>query len=665
MENKFIHLNVHSSFSVIKANVRTGSIVGMAKEYNMPAVALTDDCLLSGLIQFYYNAKGAGIKPILGLTSYLVPSQKSKKSVDLKRSATRITLLVKNEIGYKNLMRISSEASFIEGDNIYPRIDVAILEKHCEGIICLSGTTKELGLILKLQEIFTEDFFLEFQGKVFPTLLKIHNHYNIPIVATNDVHYLEKKNNKPSSIDRYFKTTEEMVEIFREHPGAIQNTVEIMNRCNFGFDYLKDKYPYFEIPTGETMDSYLKIIALLGLEKRYKNITAETKNRFEYELLVITKSQYSSYFLIVADLVNHAKNTGIPVGPGRGLVSGSLIAYVLGITDVDPIKYDLVFERFIDPNRIIIPEIFFDTCMEKKDKIFDYLKDKYGNDHFAYMFFPYDFDKTLTTALITKDPVKECIPTLEDAKNVYSQYSVESLLLDNYFTISFSGLEDLTIISKTINLIKEIHNKIIDINDIPLDDAKTFEFFCTGNLSNIFQMRQSGMQSFVRRIKPSCFDDILSIVSLYRFGPLYFRIDKEFANRKKGITTFKYLLPELEPILKSTYGVILYQEQLMQIASKIANFSLSEANLFRRVLGMKNIDKIKNQKRKFVEGAKSNNIPNQIINQIFDMLADSAEYLYLKAHAVPYTLITYQSAFLKTHYPTEFEAAIESTKPKN
>lgn len=751
MENKFIHLNVHSDNSLLKGTIRLEELIQKTKKLKMDAVALTDDGVLYGVLKFYSQAVKEGIKPIVGCSLYLAPRKRFDKDEKQDRTKNQITLLVKDAVGYKNLMKMVS-LSHIEGFYFKPRIDFDLIEKHHEGLVCLSGNIHDVEIIKKLYKIFGSDFYIELQGSVAPALDDIRNQLKIPVVATNNVHYLDKEDafiqdamcairngqtfkDKPdldfAAPDYYFKTSSEMTSIFKELPEAIKNTIEITKRCNFKFDFEANQLPIFKTPKNETAESYLQQQAYIGLQKRYNNITEEVKKRLDQELSVINKSQAAQYFLIIADIVNFAHKKKIQVGCGRGAVAGSLIAYSLGITDIDPIKYDLLFERFLNSSEKGLPDITIDYCIENRYKVLDYIKIKYGKDHvakivtFREMNFRlaihdigrvlglsekklesiinitpdwaeslnyvlgapsklrdlYDNDPDVkklfdlvdkvigvhrhigihaSGVVVTKEPILESIPVVYMDNQMISQHSRDDLIDAGFLTIVSLGLKALTNISKTIELIQKNHKQLLDINNIPIDDVKTFYAICNGKPEGIFQMDSSGMQELVKEVKPSCFDDIVAILAMYRPGPLMMKIDKEFVKRKNGITTFKYLLPELEPILKSTYGVILYQEQLMQIASKIANFSLSEANLLRKVLCVKNIDKINNQKRKFIEGAKSNNIPIQIINQIFDMLANSAEYLFMKAHAVPYSRITYQTAYLKTHYPAEFKAAIES-----
>jgi DNA polymerase III subunit alpha len=782
---KFTHLHVHSHYSLLDGLAKIDDLLDRAKELGMDSLALTDHGVLYGGIEFFIKAKEKGIKPIIGCEMYLTAGDyKSKNNTAEDKTRYHLILLCKNEKGYKNLMKLISFAH-LDGFYYKPRINKELLRKYSEGLIGLSACAegeipstaisgnreKAERLALEYQEIFgTGNFYLELQHHPkFPSqkiandaLIKISQKHNIPLVATNDNHYVNKDdasiqdillciqtNRKVQDANRmnmmdfelYLKSPEEMAEHFKNVPEAISNTQKIVDECNLKIKLGETQLPHFDFPEGYTAESYLRKLTEEGLKKRFaENITQEHLDRMEYELGVIEKTGFASYFLIVQDFVNWAKNQGIVVGPGRGSAAGSFVSYLLNITNIDPIKYDLLFERFLNPERISMPDVDMDFADDRRDEVLDYVREKYGNDHVAQIItfgtmaaraairdagralgLPYEFcDKTAKMipmfssipkaleevkefkefygseadakklidsaarlegvarhasmhacgVVITKDPVVEYTPLqriIGKESGTVTQYSsstkysfIEKVGL---LKMDFLGLKNLTIIQNTLRIVRKIKNVEINIDNIPLDDKQTFELLQKAHTTGVFQLESSGMKRYLKQLKPNVFEDIIAMVALYRPGPMDWIPD--FIARKHGEREIQYLHPALKPILEKTYGVAVYQEQVMQIAQVLAGFSLGEADVLRKAMGKKVFTLIQEEKHKFIEGCIEQGIPGHIGEKIFSFIEPFAGYGFNRSHAACYALIGYQTAYLKVRFPAAFMAALLTSDQDN
>jgi DNA polymerase-3 subunit alpha len=775
---KFTHLHVHTHYSLLDGLAKIDDILDRAKELGMDSLAITDHGVLYGAIEFYIKAKARGIKPIIGCEMYLTPTDLHSKNPDsADRKRHHLILLAKNETGYKNLMRLITIAH-LEGFYYKPRIDKTVLRSHSEGLIALSACAegeipfaaisgqleKAENLALEYQEIFgAGNFYLEIQHHPrYPAqqiandaLIKISQKYNIPLVATNDIHYVKKEDNAIQDIllciqtnrkvsdknrmnlmdfELYLKSPEEMAEHFKKTPQALSNTQEIVEKCNLEIHLGETQLPFFEVPDGETAETYLRNLTQLGLEKHFgKNILPVHLERMNYELSIIEKTGFASYFLIVQDLINWAKNQSIIVGPGRGSAAGSFVSYLIGITNLDPIKYDLLFERFLNPERISMPDIDMDFADDRRDTVLDYVRKKYGNDHVAQIItfgtmaaraairdagralgLPYDFcDKTaklipqfssmkdalenakefkdlyasggdakklIDSALrlegvvrhasmhacgvvITREPVTEYTPLQKiqgKKEGSVTQYSsstkssyVEKIGL---LKMDFLGLKNLTIMQNTLRILRKTKKLDLNIDDIPENDERTFQLLQNAQTTGVFQLESSGMKRYLKLLKPSVFEDIIAMVALYRPGPMDWIPD--FISRKHGEKKIDYLHPKLKTLLEKTYGVVVYQEQVMQIAQALAGFSLGEADVLRKAMGKKIFALIAEQKIKFIEGCVAQGTEQKIAEKVFSFIEPFAGYGFNRSHAACYALIGYQTAYLKAHYPAEFMAAL-------
>ncbi|MDD5456443.1 MAG: DNA polymerase III subunit alpha [Candidatus Margulisbacteria bacterium] len=768
----FIHLHVHSEYSLLDGAIMITDLLNKAKDLGMSAVALTDHGVMYGAVEFYSKAKAMGIKPIVGCEVYLAPRTRLDKDAKMDKSPAHLTLLVKNLTGYKNLLKLVSIAH-LEGFFYKPRIDYETLSKYHEGLVCLSGcisgpVVRSL-LVSNLEQaqkeiqyfkdLFGEDFYLEMQDHgldeqklVNKKLADLSKATKTPLVITNDAHYLNKEDAIIQDIllalqtgktlkdnerlhfktnEFYFKSQEEMYAEFKDLPEALAVTGEIADKCNLELTLGEHFLPLFTVPDKETPDSYLEKLAWEGLQNRYKTLTDAIKERFYFELSVIKKMGFASYFLIVSDLIHFAKNSGISVGPGRGSAAGSIIAYSLGITNINPLKFNLLFERFLNPDRISLPDIDIDFCIENRQRVIDYTKQKYGTDHVAQIItfgrmaarmairdvgrvleVPLSevdkvaklvpFGLTIKEALeqsselkqiynaktnikelldvacklegiarhtgihaagvvISKDPLMETVPMIEKDEQLVTMFPKDDLESVGLLKMDFLGLRNLTMIAKTIALIKQSQGKEIDIENIHMDDPDTYKTLSSGNSMGIFQLESQGMQILLKSLLPTVFEDIIALLALYRPGPLGSGMDKDFVNRKHGRQKVTYPIKELETILKDTYGTILYQEQVMQIASAVGGFSMSEADTLRKAMGKKKKEEMDKMQQKFINGAVAQGIAENKANSIFEMMAKFAEYGFNKSHSAAYAFITYQTAYLKTHYPIEFMAALISS----
>jgi len=769
---KFVHLHAHSHYSLLDGLAKIDELVNRAKELGMNALALTDHGNLYGAIEFYKTARKAGIKPILGVELYVAPESRFEKSIQTGNKYFHLTLLCENNIGWKNLIKIVTKAN-LEGFYYRPRADKELLKQYHEGIICLSGCLQ--GEIPQLilngkyeqakevaktyQNIFSkENFFIEIGyhpkieniEKINTGLKKLSQELEIPLVATQDVHYLRKEDaqyqdillaiqtgKKISDEERltftdefWMSSPDEMIESFKDLPEAVENTVKIAGRCNVSIVLNQIKLPEFPLPAGETSNAYLEQLIQERLLQRFPELNNQIKERLEYELQVIKKTGFADYFLIVQDIVNWAKKQqGIVVGPGRGSAAGSIVSYILNITDVDPIKYDLLFERFLNPDRIQMPDIDIDFTDVRRDEVLGYVKQKYGENNVAQIItfgtmasraavrdvgrvlgIPYGFCNQLSKLIPPTMSLSEVIKKVPDVKNLYEtnpdakkiidaashlegvarhasvhacgvviskeplteivplqrapqdpniiitqfeMYSIEDLGL---LKMDLLGLKNLTIIEETIRLVFEFTNQKIDISKIPLNDKKTFRLLQRGETIGVFQLESSGMRHYLKQLKPTEFEDIVAIVALYRPGPM--ELIPQYIRRKHNQEKITYLHPKLEPILKKTYGIGIYQEQMMEIARKMAGFSLSEADILRKAIGKKIKSLLDLQKERFIEGMIKNNINQKTAEIIWQWFEPFARYGFNRSHSVCYALISYQTAYLKAHFPAEFMTSL-------
>jgi DNA polymerase-3 subunit alpha len=773
----FCHLHVHTDYSLLDGACKIDSIVARAKEWRLPALAITDHGNLFGAIEFYRKAEKAGIKPIIGSEVYVAVGKRGdrKPVKGVQHSSFHLVLLARDEAGYKNLMKLVS-LGFLEGFYYRPRVDKDLLAEMGEGLIatsaCLKGEVSHNILSGKPKEarsraseyadIFgKENFYLELTDVGLPEnravneeLLKIAEELSLPVVATNDCHYIERDDAKAHDIllclqtgkdlqdknrlrfrtdEFYFKSPEEMKKVFSEVPEAIKNTVAIAERCNLSLDLgaARTYLPRFPLPDGyEKSSDYLRYLARKGIVERYPKVTSGIEERLEYELDVIAEMGFAGYFLIIKDLVDTAKRKGIAVGPGRGSDVGSLVFYALSITEVDPLAHNLLFERFLNPERISMPDVDIDFGDERRDEMIEYAMDKYGRESVCHIItfgtmaarasirdvgrvlkipyaevdrlakmIPAETGMTIEKALkqngelqklvdsnetyqelfriarkleglarhasthaagivIAPGPLTDYVPLYRSGDSgVCTQYSMKSVEEIGLLKVDFLGLRTLTVIDKCVESIRK-RGVQIDIQKIPLDDELTFELLRKGETQAVFQLESSGMKEILCKLRPSSFSDIVAVLSLYRPGPLLGGLDIDgFVGRKNGTKEIDYEHPHLESILKETYGVILYQEQVMQIASKLGGFTLGQADMLRRAMGKKQASVMEAKREAFVRGAKKNGIPPAKADRIFDLMAQFAGYGFNKSHSAGYAVISYQTAYLKAHYPVEFMAA--------
>ncbi len=788
--SEFIHLHNHSHYSLLDGAATIEGLVQSAVANNMPAVALTDHGVMFGAIEFYKTAKKAGVKPIIGCEVYIVTKgsrfDKEVDSQSVKEGRGRgiyhhLVLLAKNHTGYRNLMTLVS-LGHTEGFYYKPRIDMELLRKYSDGLVALSacpsgvvsyhlvnGNWDEARSTAGMfKEIFREDFYLEIQDHslekekyILEGMPKLSKDLGIKLIATNDVHYIKSDHSIAHNVmlmipdasaqnvsdykqlryqtdQIYFKTAAEMCALFRHYPQAITSTLEVAEKIEQYDIKPKQSYmPDFPMPKGvSSPEEYLDKLSQQGLKRRYENITPAIAERLNHELAVIKRMGYAGYFLITQDFIAAARSKGIMVGPGRGSAAGSLVSYALGITNVDPLKYDLLFERFLNPDRVSMPDIDIDFSDAKRDEIIEYVKQKYGADSVSQII---TFG-TLSTRAVLKDvgrvlgvplqitesitkqipvfqgkvtPLAEAIDTLPDLKwvkdskdekirelvdislvlegmnrnssthaagvviapgplvdyvplyktpqtDLMTQYNMLDLEDAGLLKMDFLGLRTLTIIENSLALIKNNHGVDIDLDKIPENDAKTFELFGKGHTVGVFQFESSGMQDWLRKLKPSSISDLVAMNALYRPGPM--EMIGDFIRRKQGLQKIEYLHAKLEPILKETYGIIVYQEQVMKIASEVAGFSLAKADIMRRAMGKKDKDLMAKQKTEFINGAVEKGFVKKLAGDIFDMIEKFASYGFNKSHSVAYSVLAYQTAYLKAHYPSEYMAAAISAE---
>jgi len=771
---KFTHLHVHSHYSLLDGLPKIDELLDYVKELGMDAVALTDHGNIYGAVEFYKKAVERGIKPIFGAELYMALEKMLDKRPNIDDKRYHLLLLVKNDEGYKNLVKLITRAQ-LEGFYYKPRIDEELLAQHSKGLIgfsgCLSGKIPKLILAKKMdeaektawkyQEIFGKDnFYLEIQYHPNSSeqktankgLISISKKLDIPLVATNDVHYLKSEDaeaqdilmlintgsdpNDPERLtlkadDFSMRSKEKMIEDFKDLPEAIENTQKIADLCNFQFELGKIKLPQFAVPSGETPEEYLEKLCQKGLEAKFgEKPNKETLDRLKYELSVIKQTGFASYFLIVQDFVNWAKSNRIVVGPGRGSVGGSLVAYLLNITNVDPLKYNLLFERFLNPGRgASLPDIDLDFTDRRRDEVIHYVAQKYGKDRvaqiitfgtmaaravvrdvgrameYAYAYcdrvakmipFGMTLDETMKRVtefrslyesdqqarklidaakklegvarhasthacgvVISDTPLDEVVPLqhpTQDDQAIVTQYEMHSIEDLGLLKMDFLGLKNLTIIEDTLSRIYAIYGTNINIEDIPSDDKRVYRLLQKGETVGVFQLESGGMQRYLKQLKPTEFEDIIAMVALYRPGPI--QLIPDYIARKNKKQKVEYFHPKLKPILEKTYGIPVYQEQIMQIAKDMAGFTLAEADVLRKAIGKKIRKLLMSQKEKFIKGMKKNEIREDIAQQIWYWIEPFASYSFNRSHATAYAMIAYQTAYLKAHYTAEFMSSL-------
>ena len=778
----FVHLHVHTEYSLLDGAGRVEKLVARAKELGMESIAVTDHGVMYGVVEFYKQAKKYGIKPLIGCEVYVAARTMYDRDPKLDGSQYHLVLLAKNEEGYNNLIKLVS-IGFTEGFYYKPRVDMEVLRKYSKGLIalsaCLAGAIPSHIIdgnyeaakraALSYNEVFGQgNFYLELQDHgikeqslVNQEVVRLSRETGIPLIATNDVHYVDKEDAAAQDIllciqtgknileeDRlkfqgqefYLKTSEEMYELFKYVPDAIENTAKIAEMCSLEFNFGQVHLPAFDVPEGYTSDTYIRKLCYDGLAKRYTELTDELKDRAEYELSVITRMGYADYYLIVWDYVKFARDNGIMVGPGRGSGAGSLVAYCLGITNIDPIKYNLIFERFLNPERISMPDFDVDFCYERRQEVIDYVVSKYGKDRVAQIItfgtmaaraairdvgralnipyaqvdmiakkIPFEIGMTIEKALesnpelkelyfgdetarqlidmskavegmprhssthaagvvISRKAVTEYVPLQMNEDVITTQFTMGTLEELGLLKMDFLGLRTLTVIRDTLELIKAKGIEAPDMDSIDYDDANVYKMISQGETYGVFQLESGGMTQCFKELKPSCLEDIIAGISLYRPGAMD-QIPKYIRN-KHNPENIRYMHPALEHILDVTYGCIVYQEQVMQIVRDLGGYSMGRSDLVRRAMGKKKADVMAKERENFingivdeagnvvVKGCVRNGIPADTAADIFDEVAKFAGYGFNKSHAAAYAIIAYQTAWLKYYYPVEFSAAL-------
>ncbi|MBM3296448.1 MAG: DNA polymerase III subunit alpha [Candidatus Aminicenantes bacterium] len=785
-DRSFIHLHLHSEFSVLDGAVRLKNLMEAAVRYSMPAVALTDHGNMFGAVSFYKEARSRGIKPILGCETYVAPGSRfDKKPGDREGHFRHLVLLVKNETGYRNLCRLLTQA-YLEGFYYRPRIDKELLAAHGAGLIglssCLKGEVADfLGKGLgeaaeaaarELASFFEPgDFYIEImdhglpeQREVNPLLIELARRAGLPLVATNDVHYLNKEdadshevllciqtNKKLSDQERmrfgsrefYFKSAEEMWDLFGHVPEALENTVKIASRCGYDFPASAHFLPHFQPPDGVPVEEYFERLAREGLERklpalerkraegRPTHTREEYEQRLEREIRLVEEMQFPGYFLIVWDMIREARARGIPVGPGRGSAAGSLLAYCLDITQVDPLEYGLLFERFLNPERISLPDIDIDFCGRRRSEVLEYVTSKYGQDNVCQIItfgtmaaraairdagrvlevplpevdrvakmIPFGPDSSIETALkdvpqlrelreknakisllldaarkiegqvrhpsihaagivLTPEPLVHYLPLYKSVKGeVTTQFPMQDLEAIGLLKMDLLGLRNLTVIRETIEALEREKGLRIDLESVSLDDPETFALFQAGLTDGVFQFESPGMKELLRSFRPEEFRDLIALNALYRPGPLKSGMTADFVKVKNHPEEIKYDFPELEPILRETRGIIVYQEQVMQLAVQLAGFSLAEADILRKAMGKKKSAMMQEQKQRFLQGVRRRGISAQRAAQLFSQVEKFAEYGFNKSHSAAYALLAYHTAYLKAHHAVHFMSSL-------
>jgi len=784
----FVHLHCHTDYSLLDGACDIDQLMQLAVEQKMPAVAMTDHGNLFGAVKFYNAAKKAGVHPVIGCEMYVARGgHKSRSDGDYNH----LVLLCENQEGYRNLIKLVS-TGYLDGFYYKPRVDLDLLAQHSKGLIalsaCLKGHIAETilsdqydeakRLAFTYADIFGKNnYFLEVQDhhldqdkRLNPQVNRLSQETGLPLVVTNDSHYLRRDDARAHEIllciqtgkmmsdpnrmrwntpDFYLKSRDEMMELFGELEEAVDRTWEIAQRCNVTLEKVKEPFPKFDVPDEHTTDTYFEYVARQGFEKRrsrlealrakgiLKHDLADYAERLDREIQMIQKMKFSGYFLIVWDFIRYARSKGIPVGPGRGSAAGSLVGYAMAITDIDPLQYGLLFERFLNPERISLPDIDIDFCMNRRGEVIQYVTEKYGREQVAQIItfntlgaraaikdvgrvleIPYaDVDKltklvpgvlnislsdamklepgfaearkdprideVLTVALrleglsrncsvhaagvvISPQPLKELVPLYKTNRDeIVTQFDMNGLEKLSLLKMDFLGLTTLTLIEDALRLIKKRHGVDLVPEDLPLDDAATYEIFCKGFTSGVFQFESQGMRDILLRYKPSRLEDLTALNALYRPGPLQGGMVDDFIERKWGRRAVQYDLPELKELLEETYGVIVYQEQVMQISNRLAGYSLGEADLLRRAMGKKKLEEMAKERKHFVEGAVARGFAQRKIEKIFDLMEQFAGYGFNKSHSAAYAFLAFVTAYLKAHYPVDFMAALLTSETGN
>jgi DNA polymerase-3 subunit alpha len=787
----FVHLHLHTDYSLLDGACEIGELTAEAARRGMPAVAVTDHGNLFAAANFFHEATTHGVKPIIGCEVYVAPDSHKNRGAEAERS-NHLVLLCENEEGYKNLIQLVS-TGFLDGFYYKPRIDHELLAQHSKGLIalsaCLRGEVADALLAGKydqaranayrLRDIFGKgNFFLEVQDqgievekRINRELVQLSKETGIPLVATNDCHYLTRSDAHAQEVllciqtgktmsdpqrmkfptdQFYFKTAVEMAEVFRELPDALDRTVTIAERCNVKIQRVSDPFPEFKVPEGHTADSYFEKMVREGFqsrlpqferlskENRLRHPLAAYESRLSAEIEMIKKMRFAGYFLIVWDFIRYARAQGVPVGPGRGSAAGSLASYALRITDVDPLQYDLLFERFLNPERVSMPDIDIDFCMRRRGEVIEYVRRTYGEKSVAQIItfgtmaakavlkdagraldmpygevdrlaklIPNQLNISLQDALkqspqleaarekdervkelvevalrleglarhasthaagvvISPRPLTEIVPLYKSNKEeITTQYDMNALERIGLLKMDFLGLTTLTVLDDAVRMIKQNRGEDIDLTLLPLEDEPTFALFARGDTTGIFQFESHGMRDILKRYQPTRIEDLTALNALYRPGPIQGGMIDDFIARKHGKKKVTYDPPELEEILSETWGVILYQEQVMQIANRLAGFSLGDADILRRAMGKKKHEEMAAQREKFLAGCRARKIPSRKAERIFDLMAEFAGYGFNKSHSCAYALLAYQTAWLKTHYPVEFMAAMLTSETGN
>ena len=778
----FTHLHVHTEYSLLDGAARIKDVVAKARELGMTSLAITDHGVMFGVIDFYRECIKNGIKPIIGCEVYTAARTMDDKDAEKDKHQGHLVLLAKDNTGYHNLIKIVSE-SYTRGFYYKPRVDKELLRRYSEGIIalsaCLAGNIPRFLMqrnyeaakqeAVELADIFGKDnFYLEVQNQgleeeaaILPDLKRLSQELELPMVATNDVHYVNQEDAKAQDVllciqtlstvddpDRmkfpndefYLKSEKEMRSLFAGVEGACDNTEKIAERCNVEFTFGQLHLPEFDVPDGKTAGQYLDELCDAGLKDRYGDKAEELRERLDYELSVINQMGYVEYFLIVWDFINYAKNNGIMVGPGRGSAAGSIVSYVLRITDIDPIKYGLIFERFLNPERVSMPDIDIDFCYERRHEVIDYVIDKYGEDKVAQIItfgtmkakaavrdvgralnvsygetdaiakaIPFDLKMTIDKALelnpelknmyetnptvakvldmsralegmprhasthaagvvISKKSINEYVPLYLAEKGVSTQFPMTTIEELGLLKMDFLGLRNLTVIRDALEMIKENHGVDIDFSRMSYDDPAVYELIASGNTQGVFQLESAGMTQFMKNLRPDCFEDIVAGISLYRPGPM--GSIPTYIENKKNPAKISYIDKKLEPILSVTYGCLVYQEQVMQIVRDLAGYTYGRSDIVRRAMGKKKMDVMLEEKQNFIYGRDNedgsvdikgcirNGVSEKAAEEIYSQMVTFAQYAFNKSHAAAYAVVGYETAYLKTHYPVEFMAAL-------
>jgi DNA polymerase-3 subunit alpha len=803
---QFVHLHVHTDYSLLDGACETSELLDEASRQKMPAVAITDHGNLFAAANFFYEASKRDVKPIIGCEVYVARGSRHERGEKTNgsngqergegepgtRGSNHLVLLCESLEGYHNLIKLVS-AGFLEGFYYKPRIDYDLLSKHSKGLIalsaCLRGPVTEAVVeekfdlarenAYRLRDIFGKsNFFLEIQDqgleiekRVNPELVRLSKETGIPLVATNDCHYLHHDDAHAQEVllciqtgktmsdahrmkfqtdQFYFKSAVEMAQVFGELPDALSRTVDIAHRCNVKIERIPSPFPEFKVPAGHTAGSYFEKVVREGFASRLpilerqaqqgllRNPLSEYEKRLTFEIEMIQKMRYEGYFLIVWDFIHYARTQDVPVGPGRGSAAGSLVSYALRITDVDPLQYNLLFERFLNPERVSMPDIDIDFCMRRRGELIDYVTQKYGRENVAQiitfgtmaakaaikdvgraMDIPYaevdrlaklvpntlgielepalaqtpqlkaavNADERLKDLMavalrleglsrhasthaagvvISPRPLTDIVPLYKTSRDeVTTQYDMNALERIGLLKMDFLGLTTLTVLQDTVRMIERNRGVKVDLDTLGLEDADTYKLFSRGDTTAIFQFESHGMRDILRRYQPTRIEDLTALNALYRPGPIQGGMIDDFIKRKHGTTKVSYDLPQLKEILEETYGVILYQEQVMQIANSLASFSLGEADILRRAMGKKKKEEMAAQRAKFMAGCANNKIPEKKAERIFNLMEEFAGYGFNKSHSCAYALLAYQTAYLKTHYPVEFIAALLTSEAGN